>query len=262
MHNDFIGPLLRVRLYHSNGSRDDLGLAQFKILNTRETLAPEVTLLKHLNVYAGAGIEQVLVYSSRIDPSAEKSLQSSNNYYINSFAEARLKFDPVPIRIGNRIDKYLIFTYTEYLTGNSSNEIKIQGVYDAEFSNLSVLSLKSKMVLLFNNPPFYHNEGISDQYFKGFSSESYYSNKEISLSGEYRFSIYQDFLYVGGFVDAVLFEPAGYKLSGTKIGLISGVTGRVLIYDQFELIAYFGIDRLFPDDRSGTNLRLKLTKKW
>ncbi len=262
MKNDFIGPLLRGRIFHSEASRPDLGITSYRYLNTRGTVAPEFTLLKNLNIYAGFGVEQVIIYRSKVDETAERHLDTSDDIYRNTFGEARLKFDPIPIRIGNRIDKFLIFTYTDYISGNSSNKIELQGVYDTEFDNLSILSLKSKTVLMYRDPPFYLSESVNNQYFKGFSGKSYYTNKKISASCEYRFSIYLDYIYAGAFVDLVLFAPEGYIISGTKSGINMGPTARVLIYDQFEFIIYFGFDRLFPDNKAGTNLQMKLTKKW
>ncbi len=262
MKNEFIGPLLRGRIYHSDSARTDLGITSYRYLNTKGTLAPEFTLLNHLNIYAGFGVEQVLIYRSKIDESADRHLDNSDGTYRSTFGEARLKFDPIPIRIGNRIDKFILLTYTDYISGNSSNKLEIQGVYDTEFDNLSILSFKSKTVLMFRDPPFYLSEGVNNQYFKGFSGKSYYTNKKISASVEYRVSIYLDYIYAGAFFDAVLFQPEGYILSGTKSGINFGPTGRVLIYDQFEFIIHFGFDRLFPDNKAGTNLQMKLTKKW
>ncbi len=262
LQNDFIGPLLRGRIFHSKASRSDLGISGYTYLNMRGTLAPEITLLKNLNIYAGTGLEQVFIYDTSTDYNAEQYTIISNNNFWRPFNEARIKFDPVPIRIGNRIDKYLILTYTDYYSGNNSNTLEIKGVYDTEFENLSILSLKLYAAMLFQNPPFYDNISVNNQFFKGFSGDSYYCNKNLSLSGEYRISIYQDYMYAGAFFDCVLFEPEGYILSGTKQGIYYGPTARLLIYDQFELITYFGFDRLFPDNNTGFNLQMKLRKKW
>lgn len=262
MQNDLIGPLLRGKLYHSNTARDDLGLKEYKYLNLRGTLAPEFTILNNFNIYAGFGMEQIRIYDSDIDYEADRYLETGDDIYRNAFAETRLKFDPIPIRIGNRINKYIVLTYTDYLSGNKSNEIEIRGAYDAEFNNLSVFSLKSRAVMRNDKSPFYKNEDVNNTFFKGFTGKSYYTDKELAVSTEYRFSIYQDFIFAGAFFDWVIFEPEGYILSGTKQGIIYGPTGRFLLYDQFELIIYFGFDRLFPDDERGTDFKIKLSKKW
>ncbi len=262
MQNEFIGPLLRGNLFHSDSSRPDLGITKYRYLKSSGTLAPEITILKNLNVYAGFGVANILIYDSKIDYQTARYLIPDDNSYINYFGEARIKFDPIPLRIGNRIDKFIILTYTDYFTGNGSNRLDIQGVYDTEFDNLSILSFKAKAVLLYRHPPFYMSENVNNEYFKGFPGKSYYTNRKFSASLEYRFSLYQDFIYAGGFADWVIFRPEGYILSGTKQGINFGPTGRILIYDQFECIVYFGFDRLLPDNIRGTNLKIKFTKKW
>jgi len=85
LKNEFIGPLLRGYLYHSKSSRDDLGIEEYKYLNIKGTLAPEFTILKNLNVYAGLGMEQVWIYDSKIDNSAEKHLDTRDDVYRNAF---------------------------------------------------------------------------------------------------------------------------------------------------------------------------------
>jgi hypothetical protein len=249
-------------LFHSNATRDDLGIRDYKYLNLRGALAPEITLLKHLNLYAGIGIEQVIIYDTAIDYEADRHLDISDNSFTNSFTELRIKFDPIPLRLGNRIDKYIILTYTDYFSGNDSNRLEIKGAYDAEFENLSIFSFRFRSILMFSNSPFYQSEDVNSQCFKGFSGDSYYTDMAVALSLEYRFSIWQDYIYAGAFVDWVVFEPEGYILSGTKKGIISGPTARFLVYDQFEFTIYFGWDVLLPDNTTGTALKMKLTKKW
>lgn len=262
MQNKFIGPLLRGRVYHSNSARADLGITEYKYLNVRATLAPEITILKNLNVYAGIGTDQIAVYDSEIDYEMENHFSESDDIYHNTFAEARLKFDPIPIRIGNRIDKYVIVTYTAYLAGKNANQLEVLAAYDTEFENLSILSFRSKTFRLYGDSQFFQHESVNNSFFKGFPGDSYYSGKKTSLSGEYRFSIYQDYIYAGGYIEAVAFESEGYLLSGSKNGINFGPTGRLLLYDQFELIGYFGFHRLLPDNITGTNFQIKLTKKW
>ena len=262
MQNEFIGPLLRGKIYHSDSARSDLGITAYKYLNVRATLAPEITLLKSLNVYAGIGTDQIVIYDSEVDHEMANHLNESDDISHNTFAEARLKFDPIPIRVGNRIDKYAIVTYTSYLAGKNSNQLEVLAAYDTEFANLSIFSLRSKALIISEDSQFYQHEGVNSRYFKGFPGDSYFTGKEISVSGEYRFSIYQDFVYAGGYIEFVAFKPEGYILSGSKRGVNFGPTGRLLLYDQFELIGYFGFHRLLPDNKTGTNFQVKLSKKW
>jgi len=259
--NEFFGPIVRGKLYQSNSSREDLFITKYKYLQSRFTLAPEFTFLKYGNIYAGFGFEKVFFYSIDADETKEYYTidNESENY---TFFESRIKLEPIPIRIGNRIDKYMILTISEYLGKQRSREIELESVYDFEFKDLSVYSFKFKSDLFYYNTPFHHNVQVNSQFFKGFSGESYYTNKIVSISNEYRLSIYQDYIYAGGFVDTVFFKPEGFLLSGDKFGFAIGPTARFLIYDQFEFIVYYSIDRLLPDGKSGTNLQFKLRKKW
>lgn len=263
---DFFGPVIKGRLYQSRSSREDLEIEEYHYLQSKITFAPELTFLKYFNIYAGFGYEQVyfynMYYTANPDGNSDTPVKRNNGIDNYPFFESRIKLDPIPIRIGNRIDKYIVFTYTEYFGNSNSRELQIVSAYDFEFSNLSIYSLKFRSDLYFLDTPFHHNTDVNSQIFKGFSRDSYYTNREFSLSNEYRFSIYQDYIYAGGFMDCVVFEPEGYQISGNKYGIAAGPTGRILFYDQFEFIFYYSLDRLYPDKTNGTNLQVKFRKKW
>lgn len=260
--NDFFGPTIKGKLYQSKSSRPDLGLTKYKHLQARGTLAPEFTFLKYFNIYSGFGYERVFFYDISTDTTATRHLYIDNGRENYPFLESRIKLDPIPIRLGNRIDKYLIFTLTEYFGDSRSREMQLLCAYDFEFSDLSIYSLKLKSNMNFFDTPFHHNAGVSSSFFKGFSGNGYYTNREFSISNEYRIPVYQDYIYAGAFIDWVVFEPEGYLMSGTKYGVAAGPTGRFLFYDQFELVLYYSLDYLMPDGKSGTNFQIKFRKKW
>lgn len=262
MQNDLIGPLLRERIYLSDSSRPDLGISSYSYFSIRTTVAPEITLLKNMNVYAGIGVEQVKIYDAFVNSPEAADYIQDEDFYMNPFTELRLKFDPVPIRIGNRIDKYILFTFTNYFKGKNFTEFEMEGIYDTEFENLSILSLKFRIFTLSDSPPFYQSMNVSNKFFKGFPGENYMTNKQLSLGSEYRFSIYQDYLYAGAFFEWTKFEPEGSFLSGTKQGTVWGPVGKVLVYDQYEFTVYYGFEKLYPDDRTGTMFKMKFSKKW
>jgi len=260
--NDIFGPVIIEDIYQSKSSRTDLGIERYKYLRSKTTLAPEFTLLKYFNIYAGFGYEKVYFYDTKTDETSEEEINIDNGLENYPFLESRIKLDPIPIRLGNRLNKHLKITLTEYFGNRHSRELKMECVYDFEFSSLSIYSLRLNSVLNFYDTPFHHNSGVSSKTFKGFHGEGYYTNKDFAVSNEYRFSVYQDYIYAGAFVDYVIFEPEGSFLSGTKQGVAAGPVGRFLFYDQFELIVYYSFDRLFPDGTKGTNLQLKFRKKW
>lgn len=260
--NDLWGPIIRSRLYQSKSSRPDLGLTKYDYLQSKSTIAPEFTFLNYFNIYAGLGYEKVYFYDIDKDDTATEHIEIKNDQESYPFFESRIKLDPIPIRLGNRIDKYLVFTFTEYFGSRSSRELSLKCAYDFEFSDLSIYSFRFKSDLNLYDTPFHHNAGVSSSFFKGFSGSGYYTNRALSVSNEYRVSIYQDYIYAGAFLDYVVFEPEGYLMSGTKYGLAAGPTGRFLFYDQFELIVYYSLDYLLPERTVGTNLQMKFRKKW
>jgi len=255
-------PLAKGRIYHTDASRPDLGLEKYQYIQTRGIFAPGFTLLKDLNVYAGAGLENVYFFGSRVDTNALEFIDIEDRVERFHLLEFQLKIDPIPIRIGNRVDKNLVLAYRQLFLEYNSRELEIEGDYDIEFGNLSILSLGAKTNLFFKKIPFHHQVSIDSSRFKGFTGKSYYSEKQLSLSSEYRFSIYEDYFYTGFFADAVFFEASGFEISGFKKGYIAGPTARFLILDQFELILYFGKDILLPDNISQYNFSIRLKKKW
>lgn len=260
--NDFWGPITRSRLYQSKSSRPDLGLTKYDYFQSKSTLAPEFTFLKYFNIYAGLGYEKVYFYDIDKDETADRYLDIDNGEEDYPFFESRIKLEPIPIRLGNRINKYLTFTLTEYFGSRTSRELSLASAYDFEFSDLSIYSIKFKSNLNFYDTPFHHNAGVNSSFFKGFSGNGYYTNRAFSVSNEYRVSVYQDYIYAGAFADYVIFEPEGYLMSGTKHGFAAGPTGRFLFYDQFEFIVYYSLDYLLPEKTTGTNLQMKFRKKW
>lgn len=262
INSQIFTPLIKGRIYHTDTSRPDLGLKKYQYIQTRGIFAPGFTLLKNLNIYAGAGLENVYFFGSRIDTTAPEYIDIEDRIERFPLAELQLKIDPIPIRIGNRVDKNLVLTYRQLFMEYNARELEIEGDYDIEFNNLSILSLGAKTNLFFKDVPFHHQENINSSHFKGFTGKSYYSEKQLSLSSEYRFSIYEDFIYTGIFADAVFFEASGFEISGFKKGYIAGPTARFLILDQFELILYLGKDLLLPDNISQYNFSIRLEKKW
>jgi len=258
--NEFIGPILITKLYQSQSAREDIGITQYHYIQSRFTLAPEFTFLKYLDIYAGFGFEKVFFYGH--DYTQDEHYTIDNNRENYPFIETRFKLEPIPIRIGSRINKNMILTITDYYGDQRSREIKLNGEYDFEFGNLSIYGIKFKSDLFFYNPPFHHSESANSYAFKGLYGASLYTNREFSLSNEYRMSLYQDYLYGGVFVDGIWFKAEGLTNSGSKKAIAAGPTARILIYDQFELILYLSKDILMPDGTIGNNFQVKLRKKW
>lgn len=255
-------PVITGRLYYSNSGRKDLGITSYQYLDIRGLLAPGITPLENLNIYAGTGCEWINIFDSKIDYSADEYILIEDGWSSYPFIETRVLFDPIPLRLGTRVEKNYVLRLTHYFNGENFSEIEMNGAHDIEFSNLSILSFRLRGCMQSSNVPFHHQAGVSSKYFKGFSGRSYYSNMLAAFSTEYRFSVYQDYVYTGFFCDWTMFKAEGFLISGTKKGLAAGPTARFLVYDQFEFTLYFGWDRLFPDGLTGKNFQMKLSRKW
>ena len=255
-------PLVKARVFHNAASRPDLGLEKFQYVLTRAVFAPGFTFLNNLNIHGGFGMENIFFFDSSVDSTSSDHIDIKNKTESFPFTELQIKHEPIPIRIGNRIDKNMVFYYRELFHKYSSSEIEFNIDYDFEFKNLSILSIKSMTNLFFRTHPFHHQNDINSSYFKGFTGKDYYSGKQTALSMEYRFSIDEDFIYTGFFCDLVFFKASGFEISGKKTGIIAGPTIRMLFYDQFELIAYLGRDILLPDKTSQNNIGIHFRKKW
>ncbi|MCL1833136.1 MAG: hypothetical protein FWG49_01415 [Leptospirales bacterium] len=258
---DYFGPLINGTMYRSHTSRKDLGIVRFDYSYVRAVLAPEFTLFNYFNVYAGLGNELLYISNSMFNDAAERYLYVKDHGVYSNFTEVRLKFDPIKINIGNKLDRYVILIYDSYFYGSDFNKLELNSIFETEFDNFSILSLSLKGFKLFGKPQFYRSEEVDDKYFLGFTGKDYYTNSKVSVSSEYRFSIYRDFFYIGAFFDTIIFKPEGYIISGTKFGLGYGPTIRILVYDQYEFIVYYGFDVLYPDKQRGTNLNLKFSRR-
>lgn len=255
-------PVIRGRLFHSAGSREDLGFVNFKYVSLRGTLAPGITPLDNLNIYAGIGCEGNRFYDVDEDPLVSGQEHIDEGWENYPFTEIRMIFDPLPFRPGARKEKNFTLTFSHYFDGVEFSELSVNGARDFEFSNLSILSFRVLGVLNNSSAPFNHHVSVNSQYFKGFSGLSYYANRLAEFSSEYRFSVYQDYIYTGVFIDWALFRPEGLFISGVKGGVVAGPTVRFLVYDQFEFTVYAGWDRLIPDGSSQRNIKFRFARRW
>ncbi|HPS58868.1 MAG TPA: hypothetical protein PK514_12250 [Spirochaetota bacterium] len=260
--NTIFTPVIRGRFYYSASGRPDLGYSSFEYITIRGTVAPGITPLDNLNIYAGLGCESDRFYKIEEDlPAADHDgiREGWKNY---PFTEMRIMFDPLPSRPGIRREKNIALTLTRYFDGVDFSELTINGARDFEFSNLSILSFKFLGVINQSSAPFNHHAPVNSLYFKGFAGLSYYANRLFEFSSEYRFSVYQDYIYTGLFFDWALFRPEGLLISGVKGGVVAGPTVRFLVYDQFEFTIYVGWDRLLPDGSSQKNIRVRFARTW
>lgn len=259
--NNFFTPVTDMKIYHSNQGRADISLDQFRYTRYRITAAPGITLLKKLLLSIGGGYEFINHYTSipSNDLTIQEDIPSSEQFYI---IKTELALDIIPFVLGNTVTKSFTFNYDAYLDHVNFHRMIVSGLYDFDLSRHDLLSLKFRFGFNWGPVPLVYEYPVSNEVFKGFQGKGYYCNRIASLSLEYRFSIYRDYIFTGIFGETTFFKASGRDLSGFKSGIIAGITFRIILFDQFETVIYLGQDWLVATQETQFNAYFSLTKKW
>ncbi len=291
---DIFTPLMRIDLYQSKAARPDLGLRQYSFLLLNAMLAPGITLLKKFNIYTGVGVESAFIFNSKKNPFfflqfLPSQLVFEGNSYekskaLNDLATFLRKVDNhvdtyAYLEIGliydfskkskkvyelrkNRLKKDIALAYDFYILEKYFHTIRLLGNFDHEFKDRSIYSGGITYQFAYGDTPFYKESSVSSLNFMGLQRWAYFSRNALSISSEYRISVYQDFLYVGVFYDMTLFEGSGRDLKGAQFAVVGGPTVRVLIIDHFELYLQYGWDYLLSTKRHEGYLYFNIYNKW
>jgi hypothetical protein len=287
-------PLIKADLLQSKAARPDLNLLSYNYLLLNAMLAPGITILSKFNLYFGYGVETAFIFHSTInkymiykyDPyqvifgsnTAQdiKALKDLYSFYrqvndhtdVYNYLEAGFLYDFSKKRTKiyelhkNRLKKEIALIYDFYFLYEIFNKIRLLGIYEHEFKDRSIYSVKISYQYCFGETPFYHEASVSNLVFKGFQRTSYFSKNALSQSNEYRISVYKDFLYVGAYFDMTVFEGSGRDVKGAQFGIVGGPTMRVLLMDHFELYLQYGWDYLFSNKNNGGYLYFNIYNKW
>ncbi len=287
-------PLVRFSLYQSKAARFDLGLREYSFLLLNAMLAPGITLLKKFNIYTGVGVEAAFIFNSKKNPfivlqylpsqlvsgdnafAKTKVLTDLVNFYkevnnhIDTYAyiEAGVLYDfskksnKVYELRKNRMKKDIALAYDFYILKKNFHTIRLLGNFDHEFKNRGIYSGGIIYQFAYGDTPFYKESSVSNNSFMGLQRLAYFSRNALSVSNEYRISVYQDFLYVGAYLDMTLFEGSGRDLKGIQFGFVGGPTVRLLILDHFELYLQYGWDYLVSTKTNDGHLYFNIYNKW
>ncbi len=291
---DIFTPLLRLNLYQSKAGRPDLGLLAYNYLILNTMLAPGITFLNKFNLYTGFGVETAFFFNSTINkykllnlnpvslitgPNTMLELENIENMIslykgierrtdVYSYIEAGFIYDftkrskKVYELRKNRLKKEIAIIYNFYFLKRTFNKLRLVAYFEHEFKDKNIYSGMLSYQITFINTPFYHESSVSNPAFKGLQGHAYYSKNILSQSNEYRISMYRDFLYIGAFFDMTLFEGTGRDVRGAQFGFVGGPTGRVLLFDHFELFIYYGWDFLVSTKNSKGYLYFNIQNKW
>ncbi len=294
MFKEIFTPSVRASLFQSKTARPDLGLVSYHFLIMNAMLAPGITLLRRVNLYTGIGVETAFFFNSKLnkykllnlDPSRlikqnnpaqeveniramytlEREIEKRTDVY--TYVEAGFIYDfthrsdKIYELRKNRMKKEIALVYDFYFVKKTFNKIRLVGYFEHEFKNRNIYSGMLAYQFLFGNVPFYQEQSVSNQAFKGLQVWAYHSRNALSQSNEYRISMYRDFLYIGAFFDMTLFEGTGRDVKGVQFGFVGGPTGRVLLFDHFELYLYYGWDFLVSTKKSNSYFYFNIQNKW
>jgi len=257
----YFTPMASVSAYYSMASRPDIGLLSYKYLKLNGIIAPGITLLKKLHIYAGLGGEKVFIYPQEIDPEAEYTANAKEETETWAVFESRLKLDIRPWTLKKTKRQGFETKYNYYVNDKHFHELNTVWNGELEFQNLDSYNITIEQNKIWNDPPFYHEYPVSGENFKGFMGKNYYTRNVFRFSNEYKISVYRDLYYVGVFIDFAAFKGY-YDLEGNQQGIVGGLGGHIIFWDQFEFNIYYGKDYLFSAGESQYNLYLNICKKW
>jgi hypothetical protein len=257
----YFTPQIRTAVTTSRTSRKDLGLAHYKLLVMRGTLAPGITLLRSMKIYAGAGGERANVYDPEPDPKATDQITIKKHAETMAVFETRLMYNLSWLPPWGH-EKQVEIAYRYFLNDSTFHEFSVDGSWDFELKYLSLYSLAFDYSKTWKKPPFYHEVSVSNQNFKGLMAEDYYTREIARNSHQLKTSLYRAFIYGGVFTDLIWFRGSGYDLRGNQFGSVAGISGHIILLDQFQFDIYYGRDYLHPSGESRNNVYLKLYKKW
>ncbi len=260
--SEYFTPLLQASAYNSKTSRSDLGLSSYNYTYLRGSADPGITLFKKFKIHAGYGAERAIIFGSEVDPAAQYTVDVQRQTQFWNIFEVSASIDFLPFSLKNMVERKIDFTYGCYFNGPVFHEVLLTASAGFELKNFSYLLFGFDYGALRGESPFYHDIPVDGKNFKGFLGKSYHSHDIGRLATEYRISLYRDIVYGGLYTDGVWFKGSGYDLSGVQYGIVGGISGYFIIYDQFELFVYYGKDYLFQEHVSQMNLSFGLHKKW
>ena len=256
--------------------RKDINLDDYQDFRARAVVGSGFNISKRIELNFFYGIEAVFLGNAKLEE-GEDLTSTPQNQFLESNGSFNSSVDTVwqLLKMGllfelpekslkHDLDKDVEFKYEIYVGPTIFNKFNITLNYGDELENFDIFSLDIQATVLFstsistimNDVPFYFEERIQNQYFKGFMGTDYHSKRAIKIGTEYRTSIYRDFIYVGLFLDAVSFKGSGYDLVEEQFGIVGGPTLHFLIFDQLNFNIYTGQDWLITKDFSQFNIYL------
>ena len=259
---DFFSPGASSVFHFSYGSRPDIGISNYEYITDRFTLQPSLTILSSFKLYPGLGVEKFHLLRHTYDDTCNTSeIKDETQPY--AFASIKAEIDRYIIFLHPAFQRSATLSYSYYKNiSGSFHEIDLSAKYDFSAHNLDIFSLALSGMRIMGDCPFYHEESVSGGVFRGFTGKGYYSKKIIKGEAEYKTSIHRGYIFVGPFIDGVIFQSENSDIPLHSRGICGGLSGHVIFFDQFEFSGYFGKDYLFSNGSSAYNLTFSIEKNY
>jgi hypothetical protein len=262
MFDSLFTPRIQSSVFYSGDSRPDIGLQSFNFIRTNGIMEPGVTLLSHLKIFLGTGLERVFFFNKKDDAAQSGRDLDIRGTHLWKTVSANIELGSYLGLIRPELVRSALASCTWYLDGNTFYRIDLRTHSDFAVLKHDKLTIITKAVVLRGDVPFYYEHPVTDDDFLGFAGSSYYTRAAAKCRIEYISSIYRDFLFVGPYVHGVVFQGSKRDLSGRQSGSAFGITGRYVFWDQFEARIYAGKDHLWTLNRFGTDIMFSVNKKF
>lgn len=262
MFDSLFTPRIRGNGYYSSAGRTDIGLLSYDYLKSNAALEPGITLLSHLRIFVGAGIERVFFISEKTAPEYTDRYSGLKGDHWWKTVSVHAELGQYMGLIMPQLWKSANTDYTWFFDGTSFQRFELAAHSDYSIRKYDIFTTSIKGVWLRGDVPFYYEHPVNDDDFIGFAGRDYYTKTAFKLRLEYITSIYRDFLFIGPYLHNVVFKGTGRTIGSRQYGSAAGVTGRYVFWDQFEARIYAGKDCLWKSRRYGTDVMFSVNKKF
>jgi hypothetical protein len=258
----YLTPRAGIDFYYSHGARPDIGLAQYDFIRLRPAFEPGFSFLSALQIFPGVGLEKVYIFNSKVSPDhpPRDDLQDDTRTWF--IASIRMKLEQFFGELNPAFARATTIKYEIYYNKDRFYALSGETHLDFRFPFQSIYTIEYRGMLLTGKVPFYHDEPVAGAPFRGFAGRGIYTKRISKIGQEIRGSIYRDYLFAGPFFDMAFFKGIDDNLHGLQTGIVGGIAGHLIFFDQFEFSAYFGRDYLFSNRQKGVSLTFTLTKKY
>lgn len=229
-----------------NRQRGDLGIESFFYLSLSATLNFQYQFSEIISASLGAGAEHRRLFA--IDPAndADPLVGATPRQQSRPFGVAAIDFTFNPEEVRRDRKSYLSLEARGYMRANEErpNALRLNYYFQTmKMIGWNELWLKSRGSSMHGDSLFPDEQSIGGGYLRGPFDDNFYVRRVASISMDLRVSLVRDRFKVGLFHDLAGFGMIDRGLNKTRgfhLANAFGPSVHVLIFDAFQLDAYYG----------------------